>query len=115
VNEIAPRVHNAGHYTIEAHRTSQFEQHVRMITGMSHGDMEMSVPYAVMINILGERQGLAEPKGIEEASKIAGTQVHLYGKLETRIERKMGHITVVGSNLEEVLERAKRAREFVSI
>lgn len=115
LNEIAPRVHNSGHYTIEACKTSQFEQHIRAITGMPLGSTDMIVPAAVMINILGERNGKAEPKGIEEAEKIPGVTVHIYGKIETRIERKMGHLTAVGETLKEVHENALRARALISI
>ena len=115
VNEIAPRVHNSGHYTIEANETSQFEQHARAITGMPFGPVKMKTPAAVMINILGERDGDAEPKGIEIAEKIPGVSVHIYGKLQTRKERKMGHITVVGKTVEECLRKAKRARKLITI
>jgi 5-(carboxyamino)imidazole ribonucleotide synthase len=115
VNEIAPRVHNSGHYTIEACETSQFEEHVRAVTGMPLGPASLKVPAAVMINILGERSGAAEPKGIEEAEAIPGVSVHIYGKKEVRPARKMGHITVVADTLEEALEKAKKARNCVSI
>jgi phosphoribosylaminoimidazole carboxylase PurK protein len=115
INEIAPRVHNSGHYTIEANETSQFEQHARAITGMPFGSTKMKVPAAVMINILGERNGKAEPKGVGEAEKIPGVTVHIYGKLQTRVERKMGHITVVGETVEECLKKAKKARKLISI
>jgi 5-(carboxyamino)imidazole ribonucleotide synthase len=115
LNEIAPRVHNSGHYTIEACKTSQFEQHIRAITGMPLGATDMIVPAAVMINILGERNGKAEPRGIEEAEAIPGVKVHIYGKIETRIERKMGHITAVADTLGEAAENAKRARDLITI
>jgi 5-(carboxyamino)imidazole ribonucleotide synthase len=115
INEIAPRVHNSGHYTIEANETSQFEQHARAITGMPFGPTKMKVPAAVMINILGERDGKAEPKGVEEAEKIPGVSVHIYGKLQTKVDRKMGHITVVGKTVEECLEKAKKARKLITI
>lgn len=115
INEIAPRVHNSGHYTIEANETSQFEQHARAITGMPFGDAKLKVPAAVMINILGERDGKAEQKGVADAEKIPGVSVHIYGKLQTRNERKMGHITVVGKTLEECLKKAKKARKLITI
>ena len=115
INEVAPRVHNSGHHTIEANVTSQFEQHIRAITEMPLGSTESVTPATVMINILGERNGKAQPKGIKEAEKIPGTTVHIYGKLETKIDRKMGHITVVGNSVEECLKRAKQARELVTI
>lgn len=115
VNEIAPRVHNSGHHTIEANKTSQFEQHIRAITGMTLGPTETTVPAAVMINILGDRTGKATPEGIEKAENIPGVKVHIYGKLEIKPERKMGHITVVGSTIEECLRKAKEARKLITI
>jgi 5-(carboxyamino)imidazole ribonucleotide synthase len=115
VNEIAPRVHNSGHYTIEACATSQFEQHIRAITGMPLGPTGLIVPAAVMINILGERNGPTEVTGLEAASDIESTFVHLYGKSPTKIDRKMGHITATGSTLEEARARAQQAREQIGI
>lgn len=115
INEIAPRVHNSGHFTIEATKTSQFEQHIRAVTGMDLGPTEMIVPAAVMVNILGERVGKAEVKGLEKALKIPDVSVHIYGKLETKLERKMGHITAVSNNLKTALENARKARRLISI
>jgi 5-(carboxyamino)imidazole ribonucleotide synthase len=115
LNEIAPRVHNSGHYTIEGCETSQFEQHIRAITGMPLDSTAMKVPAAVMINILGERNGKAEPKGIEKAEAIPGVKVHIYGKMETKIERKMGHLTAVGKTLDEAMKKAKQARALITI
>jgi phosphoribosylaminoimidazole carboxylase len=115
VNEIAPRVHNSGHFTIEGCETSQFENHIRAVAGEALGSAAMKVPAAAMINILGERSGLAEPKGIEEAEKIEGVKVHIYGKMETRQERKMGHITAVADTLEQAKANAEKARNIISI
>ncbi len=115
VNEIAPRVHNSGHYTIEACFTSQFEQHIRAITGMPLGNPEMTVPAAVMINILGERQGPVNVKGMDKVLGMRNTYVHIYGKKDTKPERKMGHITVVGNNIEELQQKALKARNLISI
>lgn len=115
VNETAPRVHNSGHQTIEANVTSQFEQHVRAVTGMPLGDTALQVPAAVMINILGDRYGAAKPEGIEQAEQILGVTVHLYGKAETKIERKMGHITAVADSLDEAVVNAQQARAIISI
>jgi 5-(carboxyamino)imidazole ribonucleotide synthase len=114
INEIAPRVHNSGHHTIEANKTSQFENHIRAITGMTLGPTDQIKP-AVMINILGERTGKAAPHGIEKAEKISGVRVHIYGKLETKPERKMGHITAVAETTDEALEKAKLARSYITI
>lgn len=115
VNEIAPRVHNSGHLTIEACVTSQFEQHVRAVTGLPLGRPDMKVPAAVMVNILGERSGPAQVTGLEESLKIPGVSVHIYGKKETRPERKMGHITAVASTLDAALENATAARKVINI
>lgn len=115
VNEIAPRVHNSGHYTIEACKTSQFEQHIRAITGMELGSTDMVVPAAAMVNILGEKNGKAEPKGIKNVKAIAGVEIHVYGKMETRIDRKMGHITAVGQTSKDALEKALRAKKYITI
>jgi 5-(carboxyamino)imidazole ribonucleotide synthase len=115
VNEIAPRVHNSGHHTIEASMASQFENHIRAITGMPLGDTGMQVPAAAMVNILGNRTGAAEPRGVDEASAAPGVSVHIYGKAETRPERKMGHVTAVGDSLKEAQERAEEARAKISI
>lgn len=115
INEIAPRVHNSGHYTIEANATSQFEQHIRAITGLPLGDTKMLVPASVMINILGERQATARVSGLNKVLKIPNVSVHIYGKLETKLERKMGHITIVGKNHKDLLRKAKLARKYISI
>lgn len=115
VNEIAPRVHNSGHYTIEACHASQFEQHIRAVSGMPLGDPDLKVRAAVMVNILGERDGKAEPQGVEEAESISGVKVHFYGKMETRRERKMGHVTAVADTLEEARMNAEKARALISI
>ncbi|HSX46768.1 MAG TPA: 5-(carboxyamino)imidazole ribonucleotide synthase [Patescibacteria group bacterium] len=115
VNEIAPRVHNSGHYTTEATHTSQFEQHIRAITGLPLGDTSMRVPAAVMINILGERNGETVVTGLEAALQLPQVSVHLYGKAPTKIDRKMGHITATGKNVTEARKRATLARRRMGI
>ncbi len=115
LNEIAPRVHNSGHYTIEASLTSQFEQHVRAVCNLPLGPTALKSKAAVMVNILGKRDGEVALKGLEKVKNLDGVYVHIYGKKETRRERKMGHITVLGKNLEEALEKAKTARGMISI
>ncbi len=115
INEIAPRVHNSGHYTIEACATSQFEQHIRAVTGLPLGSVEMLVPSVVMVNILGERTGKADVKGLDRALGISGVTVHIYGKAQTKPERKMGHITSIGKTTEEALKKARWARKYISI
>jgi phosphoribosylaminoimidazole carboxylase PurK protein len=115
LNELAPRVHNSGHYTMKACRTSQFEQHIRAVGGTPSGSPEMLVRSAVMINILGDRDGAALPQGIAEAEAIPGVSVHFYGKTETRVARKMGHLIAVGDDPATVLSRARQARELLSV
>ncbi len=116
LNEIAPRPHNLGHYTIEACRTSQYEQHLRAITNLPLGSTELLYPAAVMENVLGTRNGPAEVHWREGyAPNPERVFVHLYGKRETKVDRKMGHITVVGDDLEQVLQEAKEARAALSI
>ena len=115
VNEIAPRVHNSGHYTIEAAVTSQFEQHIRAISGLPLGETDMIVKSAVMKNILGTKNADGFPKGIEKALGIPGVSIHIYGKKESRPWRKMGHITVVGDSFKENLKKANKARKFLDI
>ena len=115
INEIAPRVHNSGHYTIEACITSQFEQHIRAICNLPLGNTDMVGRAAVMKNILGTANGDGFPKGIEAVLKIPGISLHLYGKHEARIARKMGHITVIGDSVEECLKKANKARRAIQI
>lgn len=114
LNEIAPRPHNSGHYTIEACQTSQFEQHLRAVTNLSFTPTTMLYPAAVMENILGERNGPAEVHWAQDYDH-AHVFPHIYGKRETKIDRKMGHITVVGDELDQVYRQAKEARAALSI
>jgi 5-(carboxyamino)imidazole ribonucleotide synthase len=115
INEIAPRVHNSGHHTIEACVTSQFEQQVRAVTGLPLGDTALKVPAAVMVNILGERAGTAEPRGAGAAGELPGVAVHLYGKTEVRVDRKMGHVTAVGADPDAVRRSAESARARITL
>lgn len=115
VNEIAPRVHNSGHYTIEGSVTSQFEQHIRAICGLPLGNTALIPKVVVMKNILGSRYGSGVARGLEKALEIQNVSIHIYGKKETRPGRKMGHITVVGDSVEECLRRAERARKLLVI
>lgn len=116
VNEIAPRPHNSGHHTIEACATSQFEQHVRAVTGLPLGSTELLTP-AVMMNLLGEPgyEGVPELQGAVDALKIEGLSLHLYGKKITRPFRKMGHVTVTDKNLDHALSKALKAKAFLKM
>ncbi|HEY8353629.1 MAG TPA: 5-(carboxyamino)imidazole ribonucleotide synthase [Methylophilaceae bacterium] len=113
VNEMAPRPHNSGHYTIDACVTSQFEQQVRALTGLPLGDSRQHSP-AVMVNILGDVWKGAEPDWNRLFSH-AGLKLHLYGKHEARPGRKMGHFTVLGKDAENVLNQALIARAELGI
>ncbi|GCE26590.1 N5-carboxyaminoimidazole ribonucleotide synthase [Dictyobacter alpinus] len=114
LNEIAPRPHNSGHYSIEACQTSQFEQHLRAITNLALTPTTILYPAAVMENILGERNGPAEVHWNQDYDHER-VFPHIYGKRETKIDRKMGHITVVGDDLDQVYRQAKEARAALSI
>jgi len=113
VNEIAPRPHNSGHYTIDACRTSQFEQQVRVLCGLPLGDPSQHTP-AVMVNLLGDIWKDGEPRW-EAVLSHAGAHLHLYGKREARPGRKMGHVTVCEPQLERAIEVAMRVRADLGI
>ena len=114
INELAPRVHNSGHWTIEGAATSQFEQHLRAILGLPLGSVE---PHGVaaMTNLLGT--GMDRPArlaGLDAALADPGVHVHVYGKRRVFERRKMGHVTVVGRDADEALGRARAARAALS-
>ena len=115
VNELAPRPHNTGHYSIEGSHTSQFENHVRAVLGWPLGDPGLRAPVAVMVNVLGHRSGTPEMTGYRDALDVPGVAVHLYGKTEVRPRRKMGHITATGDDPEETRERAERAAALIRL
>lgn len=104
LNEIAPRPHNSGHYTIEACSVSQFEQHVRAITGLPLGDTRLRVPAAVMVNILGQETSEATQSLVDKAVEIPRASLHWYGKSESRPQRKMGHVTMTGETVEVIAQ-----------
>ncbi|MCD8124796.1 MAG: 5-(carboxyamino)imidazole ribonucleotide synthase [Lachnospiraceae bacterium] len=114
VNELAPRPHNSGHYTIEGCYTSQYEQHVRAILGMPLGNPDLIRPTA-MKNLIGDRNGQAELTGLEEAYRFPNVKVHIYGKEQVKVGRKMGHITATGETLEEALAEVRGAHAVLHI
>ncbi len=116
VNEIAPRPHNSGHYTIEACMTSQFEQHLRAITGLPLGSTELLSP-AVMVNVLGSKGYEGKPiyKGVDDVLAIPGTNLHIYGKKETKPFRKMGHVTILDKSLDSAIQKADKVKQFLSV
>ncbi|CAO3596883.1 unnamed protein product [Absidia cylindrospora] len=106
LNEIAPRPHNSGHYTIESCDTSQYENHLRAILDMPLGSTAMKVPASIMVNILGESESMEECyRPCQEALAVDGATIHLYGKKACRAGRKMGHITVVGESMMQTQQR----------
>ncbi len=115
VNEVAPRPHNSGHFTMDACATSQFENHVRAVLGLPLGSTAMRVPAAVMVNILGSTTGPAQPRGLAEALAVPGVTVHLYGKHNSRPSRKMGHVTALGATVQEAREAALKAARAITI
>lgn len=116
VNEVAPRPHNSGHQTIEANITSQYEQHLRAILGLPLGNTEALTPSA-MVNLLGEAgyEGPAKYQGLEEVMKEKGVHVHLYGKAQTRPFRKMGHVTITDSNMQELKRKANFVKDTLKV
>ncbi|MCX5662871.1 MAG: 5-(carboxyamino)imidazole ribonucleotide synthase [Planctomycetota bacterium] len=115
VNELAPRVHNSGHYTIEACACSQFENHVRAVLGLPLGSPELVVPGAAMVNLLGVERGPAIVHGLPAALAVPGAHVHLYGKSTVAPGRKMGHITALGDTPQEAAANALRAAKLIRI
>lgn len=116
VNEIAPRSHNSGHHTIEANFTSQFEQHLRSVMNWPLGATDLRTP-AAMINLLGEDGYIGEAyvEGMEEAVSEKGVYIHLYGKKVTKPFRKMGHVTVLDENVDNLKKRAIAIKNLIKI
>ncbi len=108
-NELAPRPHNSGHYTIEGCATSQFENHLRAVLDLPLGSTALVAPTAVMVNLLGQTDGPAVPHGLADALAVPGAHVHLYGKRRARPGRKMGHVTALGPDLAAAEATANRA------
>ena len=121
VNEVAPRPHNSGHYTIDACVTSQYEQQARVMANLPLGDTTQVMP-SVMLNILGDQwfgtraagQAMREPDWMSVLA-VPGAKLHLYGKREARIGRKMGHVTCVAPTLAEAIVRANRVADALGV
>lgn len=112
VNEIAPRPHNSGHWTIEACRSSQFQQQFRAVAGLPSGDTQ-ATSAAVMVNLLGDHLQNLNSERWMSACAVPNSAIHLYGKEEARRGRKMGHITALGDDPREVQERALQIRRLL--
>ncbi len=115
VNELAPRPHNTGHYSIEGCYASQFENHIRAVLDLPLGNPALREPVAVMINVLGHRDGIPTTEGYRDALQVSGAAVHLYDKTGVRAKRKMGHITTTGSDANEVRARAEQAASYIKL
>jgi len=116
VNEVAPRPHNSGHYSIEASYTSQFENHVRAILDLPLGDTSSKVA-GIMVNLVGD-EGYSGPVVYENIAKIMqlkGVTPHLYGKKETRPFRKMGHVTIVHEDINEARKLAEEVKKTIRV
>ena len=116
VNEVAPRTHNSGHYSIEASFTSQFEQHVRSILNLPLGNTASKVA-GIMVNLVGEEgfSGNVVYENINEILKMDGVTPHIYGKKETRPFRKMGHVTIVNNDLTEARKIAEKVKNTIRV
>jgi 5-(carboxyamino)imidazole ribonucleotide synthase len=116
VNEVAPRTHNSGHYSIEASYTNQFEQHLRAILNLPLGNTQSKVA-GIMVNLVGEEgySGNVVYKNMEEILKIEGVTPHIYGKKETRPFRKMGHVTIVNEDMRKAHAIAERVKKTIRV
>ena len=116
VNEVAPRPHNSGHYSIEASYTNQFEQHLRSILNLPLGNTASKVA-GIMVNLVGSAgfSGDVIYQNIEEILKIDGVTPHIYGKKETRPFRKMGHVTIVNADIDRARAIAQKVKETIRV
>jgi len=116
VNEVAPRTHNSGHYSIEASYTNQFEQHLRSILNLPLGNTDSKVA-GIMVNLVGEEgfSGDVIYENIEKILEMKGVTPHIYGKKQTRPFRKMGHVTIVNNNLTEARKIAEEVKNTIRV
>jgi len=116
VNETAPRVHNSGHHTIEAHYSSQFDMLWRIILGYPLGNTEAILP-SIMVNVIGAEgfTGDVKYEGLEETLKIENAFVHLYGKKQTKPGRKMGHVTILSKEKQDLFHKSNRVKQTLKV
>jgi len=116
VNEVAPRPHNSGHYSIEGSYTNQFEQHLRAILNLPLGNTDSKLP-SIMVNLVGAEghTGAVVYKNIEEILAMDGVIPHIYGKKETRPFRKMGHVTIINKEMEKAHQIAEKVKETIKV
>lgn len=115
LNESAPRPHNSGHYTMNACITSQFHNHVRSVLDLPLGETQLTTKYAVMLNLLGTKNQVAELQPLNVFMKVPNGHLHLYGKSMSKPGRKMGHFTVCGNNKDEIFLRVKKLKGIYSL
>lgn len=116
INEVAPRPHNSGHYTIEGSCTSQYEQHLRAILGLPLGSTKLKKP-AVMVNLVGEPGYDGKPiyQNLDKLFSQEGINIHIYGKGQTRPNRKMGHVTIIEKDINEAYSKAKKVKQVTKV
>lgn len=116
VNEIAPRVHNSGHHTIEANFCSQYDMLWRIMLNYPLGNTQSILPSAI-VNIIGEEgfSGIANYNGLNDVLKMQNTFVHLYGKTNTNPGRKMGHVTILGNNKQQLIHNAQEIKNIFKV
>jgi 5-(carboxyamino)imidazole ribonucleotide synthase len=116
INEVAPRPHNSGHYSIEASYTNQFEQHLRAILNLPLGKTDSKLA-GIMVNLVGAEghTGDVVYKNIETILAMEGVTPHIYGKKETRPFRKMGHVTIVNQDIEKAHAIAEKVKESIKV
>lgn len=116
INEVAPRPHNSGHHTIECCITSQFDQHIRSILNLPLGETSILIP-GIMVNLVGENmeEGNVNYKNINDIFDIPGVYIHIYGKKKSRLNRKMGHITIVNKDINKAIEIGKSIKNKIKV
>jgi 5-(carboxyamino)imidazole ribonucleotide synthase len=116
INEVAPRPHNSGHHTIECCITSQFDQHIRSILNLPLGETSILIP-GIMVNLVGENmeEGNVNYKNINDIFDIPGVYIHIYGKKKSRLNRKMGHITIVNKDINKAIEIGKSIKSKIKV
>lgn len=116
VNEVAPRPHNSGHYSIEASYTNQFEQHIRAILDLPLGATDSKVA-GIMVNLVGAEghTGDVVYENMKDILELEGVTPHIYGKKQTRPFRKMGHVTIINSDIEEARKIAQQVKETIKV
>ena len=116
VNEVAPRPHNSGHFSIEGSLTNQFEQHIRSILNLPLGSTKSKIA-AIMVNLVGEEgfTGDAHYKNVEHLLSMEGVTPHIYGKKQTRPFRKMGHVTIVNNDISKARKIAELVKKTIKV